>query len=210
LFNNEAVLLATLLAQDPTCLPGGLTLKTLQELSPDTFPGAAELQNIYQQDPFSTEYETSTQALYERAYAIARSIALSGPTNVRGGTARIAFEVAELDTQMANNRFREIWQNQVTLAQVVTAAVQIANMAAENMRRTQLQAQQQQAGTEQGRVIQSLSAAEQLSRLRSDHVRGFAAGGEFLGQGQMTIDEALQGKQAQGGTQSMFGTSYWR
>jgi len=210
MFNIEQVLLAALMSQDPQCLPGGLTLKNVQEISPEVFNGAAELQLIWQQDPFSTEFEDETEALYNRGYAIARSAAISGPSNVRGATARQGFELAELDTQQAINRFREVWQNQLAVAQLVIAAIQAHNTIANARRAVQLQAQQLQAGTEQGRVVQALSAAEQLSRVRNDHIRGFAAGAEFLGQAQMTTNESLTGRGQQGAVSTAFGTSYWR
>lgn len=209
--NDEAALIDILLTQDNGCLPGGLVLQNVQAIVPDVFEGSAELQTIYRKDPFSTTYETSTTALYDRGYATARSIALSGPTNVRGGTARQGFELAELDTQQAINRFREIWQNQLATAQVVITAVQVANATSSGRRELQLKAQQLQAGTEQGRVVQALSASEALARTREGNVRGFAACGTFFGSELMRTTEALEGMGSQeGGSKTAFGTSYWR
>jgi hypothetical protein len=210
IFNIEQVLLAALMGQDPSCLPGGLTLFNIQNINPELFNGAAELQQIWQKDPFSTEYEDETTDLYNRQYETARSAAISGPSNVRGATARQGFELADLDSQQALNRFREIWQNQLSLAQIVIAAIQAHNTIANSRRDVQLKAQQLQAGTEQGRVVQSLAAAEQLSRVRSDHLRGFSAGAEFLGVAQMTTNESLTGRGQQGAVSTAFGTSYWR
>jgi hypothetical protein len=187
-----------------------LTLKNVQEISPEVFNGAAELQLIWQQDPFSTEYEEETQALYERGYDVARSAAISGPSNVRGATARQAFELSDLDTNQAINRFREIWQNQLAVAGLVITAVQAHNAIAGTRRSAQLQAQQLQAGTEQGRVVQSLSAAELLSKFQNDHIRTFAAGAEFAGVAEMITNESLSGRGQQGAVSTAFGTSYWR
>lgn len=206
----EAALILFLMSQDPACLPGGLTLKNIQEIDPELFNGAGELQQIWQKDPFSQEFEDETADLYNRQYAIARSAAISGPSNVRGATARQAFELSDLDTSQAVNRFREIWQNQIAIAQLVIAAVQAHNAIATARRGTQLQAQQLQAGTEQGRVVQSLAAAEQASRSRNDHVRTFAAGAEFFGVGQMITNESIAGRGQQGAVSTAFGTSYWR
>lgn len=199
-----------LMVQDPTYIPGGLTLKNIQSIFPSAFNGAADLQAIYQKLPFSAEFETETRALYERQYSKARAEAQSGPTYVRGATARQAFELAALDTEMANNRFREIWQAQVTIAQLVTGAVQTAAQAESERWRLQLQAQQQQAATEQGRVVQSLSAAETAVAMQQGEVRALGAGAEFLGQQEMVIDEELTGAGFQSGTSTGFGTSYWR
>ena len=206
----EQALLAALMSQDNACLPGGLTLKNVQEISPEVFNGAAELQLIWKKDPFSTQYEDSTKLLYERGYEVARSAAISGPSNVRGATARQAFELSDLDTNQAINRFREVWQNQLAVAQLVIAAVQAHNAIANARRAVQLQAQQLQAGTEQGRVVQSLAAAEQLTRLRNDHIRTFAAGAEFAGVAEMITNESLAGRGQQGAVSTAFGTSYWR
>lgn len=210
IFNIEQQLIAALMAQDSSCLPGGLVLSNIQLISAEVFNGAAELQQIWQKDPFSNQYEVETKALYERGYEVARSAAISGPSNVRGATARQGFELSDLDTQQAVNRFREVWQNQLALAQIVIAAVQAHNTIANARRAVQLQAQQLQAGTEQGRVVQSLAAAEQLSRLRGDHVRGFSAGSEYLGVAQMITSESLAGRGQQGAVSTAFGTSYWR
>ena len=122
----------------------------------------------------------------------------------------MGFELAELDTQQAINRFREIWQNQIAVAQVVTQAAVAFNTIAAARRAAMLQAQQQQAGTEQGRVVQSLGAAEQLSRLRQDHVKGFTGTCEYLGVSQMLTNEDMEGRGFQGGTTTAFGSSYWR
>ena len=210
LSHNEQVFLNNLFLQDPQCLPGGTTLATIQALVAELFDGASDLQQIYQKDPFSTEYELATTELYNRVFLKARSTAQSGPVNVRGGTARMGFELAELDTLQSINRFREIWQNQVTVAQLVTSAVQVANVIEQGRRETMLRAQQQQAATEQGRVQQMLAAGEVLESLRANHIRTLAAGGEFTGVPIMIQQEDLQGQGFQQGVTTSFGASYWR
>lgn len=206
----ERQMLYNLFVQDPTLIPGGLTLKNIQSLFPTAFNGAADLQEIYEKGPFSTEFEAETQALYERQYDKSRAAAQSGPTNVRGATARQAFELATLDVEMANNRFREIWQAQVAICQLVIAAVQSASQAEAERWRLQLQAQQQQAATEQGRVVQSLGASENAQAMRQNHTRMVGAGVQFLGQEQMGVEEDLIGEGVQGSAQTGFGMSYWR
>src|ERR1017187_1573770 len=48
--------------------------------------GLLQLQELWTQyGPFDTTYETNTNVLYTRSYAIARAIAQSGPMSVRGG-----------------------------------------------------------------------------------------------------------------------------
>lgn len=211
LFSTELAALYGLMIQNSQIIPGGLTLYDIQNLDPTLFTGAADLQAIYQQDPFSTEYETSTQALYDRAYLTARNAAQSGPSNIRGGTARMGFELAELDSLQSNNRFREIWQNQLAMAEIVVKAIQVANAVESEIRNEQLKAQQLQAATEQGRVTQTLAAAEQLGRDKELHLRSLAAGGEFLSLPYMKTSEALQGEgPGQGSITTSFGMTAWR
>ncbi len=207
----EQSALYALLLQNSEVIPGGLTLYNIQALSPTVFDGSAELLAIIQQDPFSTTYETSTQAVYDRAYLTARNAAQSGPTNIRGGTARQAFELAELDTLQSINRFREIWQNQLAVANLVERAVQLFNAVAAETRNEQLKAQQLQAATEQGRVVQTLSAAEMVAKDKDLHLRALAGSAEFLGVPQMLTQEALQGEGVgQGATLTSFGMTAWR
>jgi len=211
LISAEQVALLQVLAQNSQVIPGGLTLFNIQNDSdPKLFTGASELQSLYELDPFSTDYETKTTDLYTRSYAIARAAAQSGPTNVRGGTARMGFELAELDTKMSINRFREVWQNQLAVAQVVVEAVRTANIAESERRNALLKAQQQQAATEQGRAVQTLQAAEQLNNDIATQVRALALCGEFLTTPQMVTSEALQGEGFQAGATTAFGMSTWR
>lgn len=209
-YNAEQSALFNLLTQNSEIIPGGLTLFNIQSLLDGVFDGSIQLADIWAQDPFSTTYETSTTALYTRTFQIARTLAQSGPTNVRGGTARQGFELAELSTQQSINRFREIWQNQLALAQIVVNAINVHNQIEAGRRRDKLQAQQQQAATEQGRVMQTLSAAEQLDRDRATHVRTMSAGGEYLGAPGMVTTETLAGQGMQGAVTTGFGMSTWR
>lgn len=206
----EQQALLALLQQNSEIIPGGLTLFDIQDLDPTLFPGAATLQAIYEKDPFSDEYEDETEALYSRSFAVARSAAQTGPVNIRGGTARQGFELAELGTLQSINRFREVWQNQLAMAQLVLQASQIANAAEAERRNSQLRAQQQQAATEQGRTLQTLGAAEQVFRNRENAVRTAAAGVEFFGIPEMETAEVIQGQGFQGGVTTGFGMTTWR
>lgn len=207
---DEQALLDGLITQDKQCLPGGQTLADIQALIPDEFNGSAELQVLYRRDPFSTQYEEETADLYDRQFLIARSTAQSGPVNVRGGTARMGFELAELDTQQAINRFREIWQAQMRMAEIVQASVQLANAVEAERRTAMLNAQRQQAATEHGQVMQSLAASEIVERIRSEHTRANAAAAEFLGVPNMLSYEDIHGQGFQQGITTAFGSSYWR
>lgn len=203
-------LLLGLLAMDETILPGGITLKNAQTLFPTAFNGADQLQALYDIDPFGTDYEDNTKALYERQYDKARIAAQSGPTNVRGATARQAFELAALDVEMANNRFREIWQSQVALAAVVSQAVVSAANTETERWRVQLQAQQQQAAAENERIRQRMGAIELLERMKENNLRYVPMSAELLALPTMLIDEKLTGDGQQASAQTTFGMNYWR
>lgn len=199
-----------LASQDTEVIPGGLVLFNINSLEPEAFHGSGDLQAIWQKDPFSTDYENETDALYERSFAVARAAAQSGPVNIRGGTARQAIELADLDTQMSIARFREIWQNQMAMAQLVTQAVQVHNAIESDRWKLQLNAQQLQAGSEQGKAQQVLAAAEIVAKLEENSLRNIAAGAEFFGIPQMRTDESLSGIGFQSGVQTSFGMSTWR
>ncbi len=209
-WSAENLALINLLTQNSEIIPGGVTLYDNQAISPDGFAGAGDLYNIYAKDPFSTEYEAETNALFDRIFMAARAVAQSGPENVRGGTARQALELAELETLISINRFKEVWQNQLATAAVVVQAVQVAGTIELGRRDVQLKAQQLQAGTEQGRVMQTLSAAEQLDKDRNTHIRTLAGMCEFLGVPQMLTTETMEGEGMQTPVSSGFGMSYWR
>lgn len=206
----EQALLRRLLGWDEKVLPGGLTLKNVQSIIPSAFNGADDLEAIYSKDPWSTEYEDETNALYERSYSKARAVAQSGPAYVRGGTARAAFELTALDVEMSNNRFREIWQAQLALASLVNAAIQIAADKEAERWRLQLQAQQQQAAVEQARTGQMLQAVELVERMRENNAKLFPMNAELQGMPTMWIHEELAGEGQQGSAQTTFGMNYWR
>jgi hypothetical protein len=196
--------------QNTEIIPGGLSLYNIHALSPSTFQGSGDLQAIWQRDPWGTEYETETEELYERSFAVARAAAQSGPSNVRGGTARQAIELAELDTLQSITRFREVWQTQLAMAQIVTQAVEVHNRIETDYWRLQLNAQQLQAGTEQGKAQQVIAACEVVNKFQDSNTRNLAAGAEFFGVPLMRTDESLRGVGFQSGVQTSFGMSSWR
>jgi hypothetical protein len=195
---------------DETVIPGGISLKNVQSIPWSAFNGADKLELIYNKDPWSTEYEDETKALYERSYLKARTVAASGPGNVRGGTARAAFEMVALDVEMSNNRFREIWQVQMALAQLVTTAVNIAADKEAARWGLILQGQQQQAATEQGRLSTMLQAAGLVEQMRESNARLIPMAAELFGNPLMWVEEHLDGYQQQGSAQTTFGMNYWR
>lgn len=207
---KEYTELTTLVNQNPTVIGGGTTLFNVQNTKISDLPGQNTLLSIYSQDPFSVEYENETEALYERSFDIARARSRSGPANVRGGTARTAFESAELDLQMSLNRFKEIWQNQVTVSQMVTSAVQVASAAQAQLRSAWLQSQQQQAATEHGKAQEKLAAADQLNKDRESHLKACSLVAEVRGKPHMDSFEYYDGWGFQGATNTGFGYAIQR
>jgi hypothetical protein len=204
---SEQTALNALLKQSSTVFDTKAFLSSVLGL-PQSALATVNLSDIYTLDPFGNTYEVNTLALYTRQYLIARAAAQSGPTNVRGGTARQGFELAELDTLMAINQFREIWQNQVKVAQVVVEAASAADAAWEQLIKLQLEAQKQQAATEQGLVMQTLAAAEQLTKDKEVYLRAISLQADA--NGYMVTSELLTGHGFQGGTNTGFGMSTWR
>lgn len=204
---SEQTALNALLKQSSTVFDTKAFLSSVLGL-PQSALATVNLSDIYTLNPFGNTYEVNTLALYTRQYLIARAAAQSGPTNVRGGTARQGFELAELDTLMAINQFREIWQNQVKVAQVVVEAASAADAAWEQLIKLQLEAQKQQAATEQGLVMQTLAAAEQLTKDKEVYLRAISLQAEA--NGYMVTTENLTGHGFQGGTNTGFGMSTWR
>lgn len=207
----EQTRLALLLGQNVEEIPGGLTLYNIHALSNTAFTGQAFLEALLLRDPDSTAYQTATEAAFEESFAVARSMIASTPVNVRGGTARQAFELAELDTQISLTRWKELTGRYDTIINQNLQATQLLQATLGQIRRDQLQAQQQQAATEQGQVMQTLAASDAVNKIREASTRMSGSIGEFLGWPTMTVTEALEGQGVgQSGTATTFGSTIFR
>lgn len=199
-----------LASQDEKVIGGGKTLFDIQSLKLTDLPGAAALANIYGILPFGNDYETQTLALYTRSFTIAKALARSGPVNVRGGTARAGFEQAELDAQFSINRFKEIWQNQLTMAGLVISAASTAGQSQASLRNDWLRSQQQQAASEQGKAQQKLEAAKQLDEDRNQHLKALSLYSDTVCQPCMLTNEDYTGKGFQHGVNTGHGFAIQR
>lgn len=189
--------LSGILGRDATSIPGSSVLDGLIGLDSTGHTGKSTLDSIISQNPYSNEYETATQDLYERSFDKARSVAQSGPNNVRGGTARQGFELGEVDTAMSQNRFKDIKQQQQKDAGVVSEATQLANAIEASRRGTTLGAVNQRNVGEVARNQQGLDASGRVAGNRQVNLGNLALASEVLGNPQQTTTDNLTGKGSQ-------------
>jgi hypothetical protein len=171
--------------------------------------GLTNLAAIFALGPLDTQYELLTEALYDRTFAIARATALSGPTNVRGGTARMGFELAELDLQQALNRFKEVWQNQVSWASIVIGAIKTHDDVLVAYDQEKLSDNEQSIMAQHAETQSSVSYLGQIMAYDNNQIQAFTAVRHY-GQTLMKTEESLNGKGVQNGSVSGFGMSSWR
>jgi hypothetical protein len=204
---NDWSFITNLLQQDPTQVYGAPTLDNILNISPNEYDGRPALDIIQARNPYSTDYENQTRGLYDRQFEIARSNAQSGPANVRGGQARVGFDLADVGTQESLNRFREIRQQSDKEAGVVEQATHIANTIESMRRSSQMQAQERGQAGQHMRTQESLGGSEQVSRARATNAANLQLAAELLGLKQQQVVENLsgQGQQIQNTQGSSFG-----
>lgn len=195
LTDAESGLLGNILGQDrATSIPGLNVLQAVRGIDPTNFTGLSALNGIIARNPYSTDYENAIGQLYDRQFAKARSLAQSGPINVRGGTARQGFELGEIDAQQAMNKFREVRGQQDKEAGVMQGAVQLLNMIESMRRGSQMQAQSQNMAGEQMKTDQSLGAAKHVNAMRGVNQANVTTAAELLGKPRQTQTDDLKGK----------------
>lgn len=207
--SSESSFLLNLLSRDQGGVPGLSTLEAIRGISPTAFSGTNELNAMKLRNPYSSDYESAVGNLFDRQFATARSLAQSGPGNVRGGTARQGFELAELGAQNAMNKFREVRGQQDREAGVVQNAIQLLNTIESLRRGTQLQAQNQQMSGEAERTREGLGGSDATSRLRTNNLAHLQLAGELLGRPkQVTTDDLTgRGTQAQNTSSTNWGVN---
>jgi hypothetical protein len=195
LTNADTSFLTGLLGRDNTSVPGGSAYDTLINLisNPSAYGGKSALDSMIARNPYSTDYETSTKALYDRIIGERRADAMSGPSNVRGGQARTGFELAEIDTQGALNRFREIRGQQDKEAGVVQQAVQISNTIEQMRRGVGLQAQQGKNQIANTQTQESLAASDNVNKRRTNNAANLSLAAEMFGSPTLTTTTNLAG-----------------
>jgi len=203
--SNELNLLNQMLTRSTTSLPGLASLQSIQGIDPTSFTGQSSLNNMAERNPYSSDYESAVGALYDRSFAKGRAMAQSGPTNVRGGTARQGFEMAELSGDQARNKFREVRGQQDKEAGVVQGAVQLMNTIESMRRGSQMQAQQQNMAGETARSGQSLQAAGGVNDLRRANASTVGLAGEMLGKPRQVTTDNLRGRGSQSASSSNWG-----
>lgn len=201
----ESNYLISLLSRSAGNVPGLSTLNNAMGIDPQSFQGGQGLETMMARNPYSADYENATSQLYNRQFNQARAAAQSGPTNVRGGTARQGFELADVGTQQAINRFREVRGQQDKEAGVVQGAVQLFNTIEQMRRGSQMQAQQQRMAGELGRDNQQLDATGAVGRMRTNNIANITTASELLGAPKSTTTDNLSGKGQQAGSSSHWG-----
>ena len=197
--NNDWSFVTSLLQQDPSQVFGNTALNTIIGIDPTQYSGQESLDNIVGRNPYSRDYEHATRELYDRQFEIARSNAQSGPANVRGGQARVGFDLADTGTQESLNRFREVRGQQDKEAGIVEQAVQLGNQIESMRRGSQVQAAGVGQQGEHARTQESLGGSEQVSRARATNAANLQLAAELLGikQGQTISNLSGQGQQIQ-------------
>lgn len=191
---NFLNLLNQLMTQNPEQVPGMGTLDEVSHMDPGNFENRSSLDTIALRNPYSQDYETAIGALYDRMFTKGRSLAQSGPTNVRGGTARQGFELAELDANIGRNKFKDIREQQDKEAGVVTDAVRTAE-AIEGMRRdSKLRGQSQHMAGVSARKGEALGAAGQVGNTRQTHSAHLALAGDMLGKPKQVTKDNVTGR----------------
>lgn len=203
----ESTFLQNLLSRLGSSVPQSRNLIPMANMAPSDFIGADSLDSIIARNPYSQSYEQATQDLFDRSYATARAAAMSGPSNVRGGTARAGFELADLDTQMSNNRFREVSQQQQQQAGITNQAVSIANAIDTGRRGQSLQAIQQLTSAELGRDQQGLEASGAVGRNRTASHANLALASQILGKPTSTVTDNMSGEGDQSGNSTHWGVN---
>jgi len=193
-----------------TAVPGRSVLDAIIALSTTSFEGASTLANIIAIDPFGTTYQTNTAALYDQLFLTARALAQSGPVNVRGGTPQQALELAELGTLQSINRFKEVWQNTLAMAQLVNEASRVYSAIETSRRADQMKAAELEAGIVQGYSGRIIEGAGVVTQEHSAQTRVAAAYAELFGQPVFETDEQVGGVGQQGPVTTGFGMSVWR
>jgi len=197
---NELTMLNQFLKLVPEMLPGLTQVVQNYTMDPTSFTGSDTLESIAGRNPYSQNWETGTQDLYNRSFAQGRAATMSGPDNVRGGQARAGFEAADFDTQASINRFREVAGQQQAEAGVVGDAIKTSAAIEAARRGTILGAQNQQVVQESMRRGTQLQVPDALGKLRGHGLASNTMGAEFLAKPKVTTTDNLRGE----GNQSTF------
>ena len=203
--SNESNLLNLLLARTIGNVPGLSSLQTSEGIDPTSYEGLTALKTMSQRNPYSSDYESAIGDLYDRQFSKARSIAQSGPSNVRGGTARQGFEVAELGADQARNKFREVRGQQDKEAGVVQGAVNTMNTIESMRRGSTLQAQGQHQASESARTGEALHAQSGVDSIRKANQGNIQMAADMLGNPRQTVTDNLSGRGQQASSSSGFG-----
>ncbi len=187
-------LLHSLVSQDPNAVPSKASLDTILGLSPTSFDGAATLRTIAGRNPYSSQFEDQTAESFKNRAGTAMAQVQSGPSMVRGGTARPAIAQAEMATRLGQERGTEVRNAQQQDAGQVFQASQLLNLIENARRGLQLQAQGSLAGQAAGRTAQSIEGARTGEMQKGTNIGLLQLASNMLGSRKSTTTDDLTGK----------------
>ena len=194
--------LTGLLTRNQDATPGESTLTGTMAIDPTTFTGSSSLGTMAARNPYSSSFETSTQAAYEQRAADALAQLQTGHEAVRGGQSRSGIAQGIMSDRLAQGRGQEVRQAQLQDAGIVQGASGIFG-GLENARRgAQLQAQSQYGGQSAQRNSTAVEGSRSADVMRSQHSGALDLASKYLGlrKGLNTDDLGGYGNQ---------GTSSW-
>jgi len=156
------------------------------------------------------DFETPTTGLYSRTLAVAVALAQSGPTAVRGGTARTGFAIADAIVQVGLTRWREIYAAWVAWAQVTEQAVASYNTIFRGYDQQTLSDNEQDIMAKHANLQGSIGFLGQVNASNQALVQSYAVSRHY-GTQTMTTTESLTGLGTQdSAAKNAFGSSNWR
>jgi hypothetical protein len=156
------------------------------------------------------DYETPTSGLYDRTLAVAYAMAQTGPTAVRGGTARTGIAIAEALTLAGLNRWREIWQAWAEWAKITVESVAQYNNIFRAYDQQTLADNEQYVMAGHAYAQSAVGYLGQINAANQARIQAYSAAKHY-GSSTMTTQENLSGQGTQGSAaNNAFGSANWR
>ena len=165
----------------------------------------------YLQELFATpDFETPTSGLYDRTLGVAYAMAQTGPTSVRGGTARVAFAIAESLTLAGLNRYREIYTAWLEWAKITVESVARYNEIFRAYDQQTLSYNEQNIMQQHASAQAAVGFLGQVNASNQALIQAYAAKLHY-GNTTMNVQENLQGLGTQASSVSNgMGSANWR
>lgn len=194
---TQTNLLTSLMGKTQNSLPYTDVLRNNASISPTSFTGASTLGSIAARDPYSSQFEQSTQAAYEQRASDAMAQVQSGPDAVRGGNSRSGIAQGVMAEQLAQGRGQEVRNAQVQDAGIVGAASQMFNQLENARRGIQLGSQNQFGGQVLQQDQNALGAAKVADSRKMANLGSLQMASDLLGTKKGVTTDNLTGYGAQ-------------